>query len=129
MDGLEPKLRIAQLAHSEQVDYSATGRNIFSLEPAPVYIETPIAPARPVVLPAPPPEQPKIPAIDVRYLGYTQISDAGYNAVLVRGDDSLVARSGEIVFHRYRVGPITPTNIQITDLHSNNTQTINVTEK
>jgi hypothetical protein len=127
-DRQEPKLRLLQLAHSEQVDYSASGRNIFSAESAPIPIETPLAPPRPLVLPAPPPERPKPPSIDVKYLGYTQTSDRGYDAVLLRGDDSLIARSGEIIFHRYKVGPIQPASVQITDLSRNSTQTISVTE-
>lgn len=128
-DSQEPRLRIVQLAHSEQMDYSATGRNIFSVESAPIHIETPIAPPRPLVSPALPPEPPKPPSIDVKYLGYTQTNDKVFNAVLVRGDDSLMARSGEIIFHRYKVGPIQPSSVQLTDLSFNNTQTISLTEK
>ena len=63
-----------QLARSERADYPDAGRDIFSLEAAPVQIETPIAPPRAAVLP-PPPEPSKPPAIDVRYLGYTQTED------------------------------------------------------
>jgi hypothetical protein len=128
-DGQEPKLRTLQLARSEQVDYSATGRNIFSIESAPIHIETPIAPPRPLVAPVLSPARPKPPSIDVRYLGYTQTGDRGYNAVLVRGDDSLTARSGEIIFHRFKVGSIQPSSVQLTDLSSNSTQTISMTEK
>ena len=127
-DRQEPKLRLLQLAHSEQVDYLATGRNIFSVESTPIHIETPLAPPRPLVLPAPPPEHPKPPSMNVKYLGYTQTRDRGYNAVLLLGDDSLIARSGEIIFHRYKVGPIQPASVQITDLSRNSTQTIGATE-
>jgi hypothetical protein len=131
--GLEPVLRINQLARNEQVAYASTGRNIFSVESAPVPIEAPIAPARPSLttasLPPPPPEPPKPPAIDVKYLGYTESTDRTYSAILVRGDDSLSARSGEIIFHRYKVGPIHPASVQVTDLSFNNTQTISITEK
>ncbi len=130
--GLEPILRINQLTRNEQVAYASTGRNIFSVESAPVPIEAPIAPPRPILttasLPAPP-ERPKPPAIDVRYLGYTESTDRTYSAILVRGDDSLTARSGEIIFHRYKVGPIHPASVQVTDLSFNNTQTISITEK
>src|SRR5581483_10032540 len=102
----------------------AGGRDIFSVEAAPVPIEPALAPPRPVALPDPLPERPKPPAIDLKYLGYTQTSDKVISAVLARGDDSLVARSGEIIFHRFKVGPIQPTNVQITDLSANNTQNI-----
>jgi hypothetical protein len=119
---------MAQIARSEGVGYSEAGRDIFSLDAAPVQIETPIAPPRPTVLPTPP-EQPKIPAIDVKYLGYAQTDGQAYSAVLVHGDESLLAKSGEIIFHRYRVGPIQPVSVQITDLILNSSQTISVSEK
>lgn len=129
--GLDPKLRIGELARNELVVYASTGRNIFSVESKPVHIEKPIAPARPepVVVVVPPPPAPKPPAIDLKYLGYTEGNDKIYNAILVRGDDSLTAKSGEIIFHRYKVGPIRPATVQITDLTYNNTQTISITEK
>lgn len=126
---IEPKLRIGELARSEQTEYSATGRNIFSAA-VPVQVEAPIAPPRPSeAIASPPAGPPKPPAIDVKYLGYTQSSDKTYHAVLVHGADSLMARSGEIIFHRYRVGPIQPASVQVTDLSFNNTQTIGITEK
>ncbi len=127
-EGPEPHLHIGQIARSEGVGYSETGRDIFSAEAAPVLIEAPIAPPRPAVLPAPP-ERPKIPAIDVKYLGYAQTDGPAYRAILVHGNDSLLAKSGEIIFHRYRVGPIKPVSVQITDLILNSSQTISVGEK
>lgn len=127
--GAEPNLRITQLTHSEQVTYSAPGRDIFSAPLAPVHIETPIASPRPLVLPPPPPERPSIPAIDIKYLGYTKTGDASYKAVLVHGDDTLLASSGEVIFHRFKVGSILPTSVQITDLSFKNTQVIAVAEK
>ncbi len=129
--GLEPKLESGHLARSENVEYATTGRDIFSGESAPVHIETPVAPPRPIpaVLNTSPPERPKPPAIDLKYLGYVQSNDKTYNALVTRGDDSFVARTGEIVFHYYKVGTIQPSAVQVTDLRFNNTQTIAVTEK
>lgn len=127
--GAEPKLRLTQLSHSEQVTYSVPGRDIFSIPLAPVQIEAPVAPPRPMVLPAPPPERPSIPAIDIKYLGYAKSGDASYKAVLVRGDDILMASSGEVIFHRFKVGSIQPASVQITDLSFANTQVIAVAEK
>jgi hypothetical protein len=130
--GLEPRLHLAQLAHNERVEYSAASRNIFSAASAPAPIEAPLAPARPlqVAAAAPPvPEKPAPPAIDLKYLGYALSGDKSYHALLARGDDSLMAKSGEIIFHRYKVGAIQPSTVQITDLSYNNTRTISVTEK
>lgn len=124
---LNLSLRLDQLARSEQVDYSGSGRNIFSME-APVQIEAPIAPARPIVTtPAPVSAPPKPPAIDLKYLGYAQSKDNSFGAVFVRGDDMFLAKSGEIMYHRYKVGAIQPTSVQVTDLRYNNTQTILLT--
>lgn len=122
----EPILRIGELARSEEMEVSGTGRDIFSAEPERT-IEAPIAPPRPI--PPPPPEKPKPPAIDVKYLGYTQASDRTYGAIMALGDDSLIASDGQIIFHRYRVGSIQPAGVQLTDLRFNNTQMINLAEK
>ena len=128
--GIEPKLQIGLLSRSEQVDYKSTGRNIFSEASAPVKIEAPIAPARPTpTLVTAPPEPAGPPPIDLRYLGYVQGNDKSFDALFTHGDESLVARSGEIMFHRYKVGAIQPSGVQVTDLRFNNTQTIAITER
>lgn len=126
---LEPKLRLYQLARTERIAYSSAGRNIFSVESAPVHIEAPLAPPRPVEIVAPAPLPPKPPAIDVKYLGYTQTPDRIYSAILVHGDDSLTARTGEVIFHRFKVGSILPGSVQLTDMTYNDTQTIVITDK
>ena len=129
---LQLKLHIGDLAHIEQIVYSSTGRNIFSLESEPPKVETPLAPVRPDPATTPQlqhPDLPKVPVIDVKYLGYTQSSDKIYNAILYLGNDSLTAKTGEIVFHRYKVGVIRPTSVQVTDLSMNNTYTLILTDK
>jgi len=127
------KLHIGQLARVEQVVYSSTDRDIFFPKSEAPRIEVPRAPPRPDPAaanpPVPLPEQPKPPAMDMKYLGYAQGSDKSFNAVLLRGNDSLMARTGEIVFHRYRIGLIQPTSVQVTDLSFNNTETIHLAEK
>jgi hypothetical protein len=126
---LDPVLRIDELNRTEQLEYTGNGRDVFSAVLPPVVVEKPAASARPDLIAAAVPtvvEPPKPPSMDLKYLGFAQTKDKTYTALFTHGDDMFAAKTGDIMFHRFRVGVIQPSSVQVTDLTHNITQNIAV---
>ena len=124
---LDPSLHPEGMLLTESLVYTGSGRNIFlppgaaaELAASEAKIPVPIAPARfipPVNTgPAPPPP------IDLRFFGTATRRDGVRQAFLLHGDDVFVAATGDVVSRRYRVGAISLTSIEVTDLTNSNTQ-------
>jgi hypothetical protein len=122
---LDPTLHPEWMAATESMTYSGNGRNIFSQESAPVEIEKPKAPARPVqVVDTGPPPPPPPPPIDLKFFGFSAAKSGVRQAFLLRGEDIFIATEGEIVDRRYRVVKILPFSVQVEDVPYKNTQTL-----
>ena len=120
---LDPTLHPEWMAAAESLEYSGTGRNIFSMSSAPVVIEKPKGPIRPnptQVAQGPPPPPP----IDLKFFGYEAHAGGARKAFLLHGDDVFIAAAGDVVDHRYKILQIAPLSIQVEDLPYNNTQTL-----
>ncbi len=127
---LDPTLDQAAMLRTESLVYSGSGRNIFSATytaPPPV-IPKNVPPPRPIapgpslpVVPAGPPPPPPIP---LKFFGTAQGSQGPKQVFLLSGEDVYLASQGDIVARRYKVNAIASTTVQVTDLVTNNTQTL-----
>lgn len=125
---LDPTLHPELMAAAESLPYVGSGRNIFSMNSAPVVPIEPVrGPVRPYggrspmtqVATGPPPP----PSIDIQFFGYS-LQNGVRKAFLLHGNNIFIASNGEVVDHHYRVLEILPFSIEIRDLLNNNTQSI-----
>jgi len=129
--GLDPTLHMEAMLVSESVEYSGSGRNIFSAQSAPplVVIPKPIAPARlsqaPVgpVAPIMPQGPPPPPKIDLKFFG-TETANGKQLAFLLHNDDVIAASAGDVVLRRYKAISIEAKTIHVQDMQYNDTQTL-----
>ncbi len=124
---LDPTLHPELMAGAESLVYSGSGRNIFSMNSAPVKIEPVIGKVRPqptvIAQTGPPPPPP----IDLKFFGY-EAEGGAKKAFLLHNDDVFIASEGDVVDHHYKIVKINPLSIQVTDLLYNNTQTLSLSQ-
>ena len=128
---LDPTLDQTAMLRTESLVYSGSGRNIFSATytaPAPS-IPTNVPPPRPhgpvgPVVPIAPIGPPPPPPIPLKFFGTAQRSHGAKQVFLLSGEDVYLASAGDIVAKRFKVDQIMPSGVQVTDLVTNNTQTL-----
>ena len=115
---LDPTLHPELMAQAESLEYTGTGRNIFSLTSVPIAIPQPIKSARNTAPPPPtgPPPPAPPPPIDLTFFGYSARPSGLRRAFLLKGDDVFIASEGDIVDHRYKVTQIEKTSVQVEDI-------------
>jgi hypothetical protein len=125
-NALDPTLHPEIMAQAESLEYTGTGRNIFSLTSVPVDIPKPIVSPRQqaIAQQTGPPPPPPPPVIDLKFFGYSSRQSGLRRAFLLKGDDVFIASEGEVVDHRYKVVKIAPTSVQVEDIPYANTQSL-----
>ena len=125
---LDPTLDEAAMHRTENLVYSGTGRNIFSLTytppPPPMPSKVPSPRPKPIVLPPAPVGPPPPPPINLKFFGTAKRANGPLQAFLLQGDNVYLASAGEIVAHKYKIVSINLNSIQVEDLQYNNTQTL-----
>jgi hypothetical protein len=123
---LDPTLHPEGMLLTESLVYAGNGRNIFlagsmpteAAAAIPKAIASPrFVAAAPIVTGPPPP-----PPIDLRFFGTATRKDGTRQAFLLHGEDVFVAGTGEVVSRRYKIGAISLTAVEVTDMTNNNTQ-------
>ena len=128
---LDPTLDESAMLRTESLVYSGSGRNIFSATYVPAaaaLIPKNMPSARPVAVrpmaPPVPTGPPPPPPIPLKFFGTAQRGHGDRQALLLSGEDVYLASAGDIVAKRFKIGQILPYGVQVTDLLTNNTQTL-----
>jgi hypothetical protein len=120
------------MLRTENLVYTGTGRNIFSLVYTPVAMpvlpkvipSARIKPVGPPPLPPPPPTcPPSCPPINLKFFG-TATRGNVRQAFLLQGEDVYLASTGDIVAHKYKIVSIEAGSIHVEDLTNGYTQTL-----
>jgi hypothetical protein len=136
--GVDPTLRLDELAALRQVPIEGSTRSLFELSSAPpveVALKDPgpikpkpviVGPVAPPPPPGPPPD-PKAPPIPLKFYGFVNQSKAGdKRAFFLDGEDIVIANEGDMIKKRYkiiRIG-INSATVEDTQFKSNNQQTL-----
>ncbi len=126
---LDPTLDENAMLRTENLVYSGTGRNIFSMTyVAPVAEVKNLPPARPVAVvatgPPIPTGPPPPPPINLKFFGTVTSTGGKKQAFLLQGEDVYMASQGDIVARKYKIVEILTSGIKVEDLSNANTQTI-----
>jgi hypothetical protein len=126
---LDPTLDETAMHRTENLVYSGTGRNIFSLTytPPPMIptgVPKPRPKPNPITLAPAPVGPPPPPPINLKFFGTAKRASGPLQAFLLQGDNVYLASAGEIVAHKYKIVSINLNSIQVEDLQYNNTQTL-----
>jgi hypothetical protein len=123
---LDPTLDETAMHRTENLVYSGTGRNIFSLTytppPPPIPKNVPAPRPKTIQLPPAPVGPPPPPPINLKFFGTAKRGNGPLQAFLLQGDNVYLASAGEIVAHKYKIVSINLNSIQVEDLQYNNTQ-------
>lgn len=129
----DPRLHLDILQRAEAITYRGTGKNIFRerddakippVKVSPLLHKPMGAQAAKNVVPAPPPGPPPPPPINLVFFGYSTRKGEKPKVFLSQGDNIWIAHEGDVVDRHYKILRVTPTQIEVEDLLTNNRQSI-----
>jgi len=123
---LDPTLHPEIMMAAEHLEYTGTGRNIFSASSAAVIINIPkpIAPARIINTVQAPTGPPPPPPIPLKLFGVETRTDGSRQVFLSHDEDIFMAQVGDIVMRTYKVTRITTNSVEMVDLVHNDKQVL-----